>query len=148
MDLSSLKPAQGAKRNTRRLGRGPGSGHGKTAGRGHNGQNSRSGGGVGPRFEGGQMPLHRRLPKRGFHNIFRTEYSIVNVGDLARFEAGTEVDPTLLISTGLVRKLRDGVKILSVGELAVALKVKAHKFSKKAEEKIVSAGGSVEKLEK
>jgi large subunit ribosomal protein L15 len=146
MDLSNLKPPAGAKKSRKRVGRGHGSGTGKTSGRGHKGQKSRSGAKISPRFEGGQMPLQRRLPKRGFTNIFRTEYTLVKVGDLARFEAGTVVDLEKLKESGLIRNLKMPVKVLSDGELSVALTVKAHKFSKAAQEKITAAGGTVETL--
>jgi len=126
------------------VGRGIGSGHGKTSTRGHKGQLARSGGGVRPGFEGGQMPLQRRLPKRGFTNIFKKEYAIVNVRDLNIFEDGTEVTPEVLVKSGLVRKLGDGVKILGDGDLEKQLTVKAHKVSKTAEEKITARGGKVE----
>jgi large subunit ribosomal protein L15 len=121
-----------------------GSGHGKTSARGYNGQLSRAGSSMRPGFEGGQMPLHRRLPKRGFHNIFRKEYAAVNLEKLAVFEAGANVDPEILKSKGLVKNLRDGLKILGVGELPHALHVRAHKFSKSAVEKIQKAGGTIE----
>ncbi len=146
MKLHELKPNKGgAVKATKRLGRGTGSGQGTTAGRGHNGQNSRSGGGVRPGFEGGQMPIYRRLPKRGFTNIFAKEYSIVNLSDLNdRFEEGTEVTPVLLIESGLVKKLNDGIKVLGDGNLDKKLTVKATKFSKSAIEKIEANGGKVE----
>ena len=144
MDLSNLKPAAGstASDNFRR-GRGHGSGNGKTAGKGHKGQKARSGA---PRigFEGGQMPLYRRLPKRGFHNKWATEYTIVNVSALNRFESGTEVTPELLKEAGLVKQVVDGIKILGNGNLEKALTVKAQKFTKTAEEKINAAGGKAE----
>ena len=146
MDLSNLKPPAGALKKGKRLGRGPGSGRGKTAGKGHKGQKSRSGAKIPPTFEGGQMPLQRRLPKRGFTNIFRIEYVIIKVADLSRFEAGTVVDPEKMVENGLISNLRKPVKILSDGELSVALTVKAHKFSKAAQEKITAAGGTVERL--
>lgn len=146
MDLSNLKPPAGAVKKGKRLGRGPGSGRGKTSGRGHKGQKSRSGASINPAFEGGQMPLQRRLPKRGFTNIFKKEFALIKIADLARFEAGTVVDPKLLVEAGMVRQLKDGIKILSDGDLAVALTVKAHKFSKAAMKKITDAGGTVEEL--
>ena len=144
--LKELKPAEGSKtRPKKRLGRGTGSGKGTTSGRGNKGQNSRSGGGVRLGFEGGQMPLQRRLPKRGFTNIFRKEYAVVNVKDLdQRFEDGAVVGPEELVECGLVRKIRDGVKILGDGELKKGLTVKAHRFTKTAREKIEAAGGKVE----
>ena len=146
MDSSTLKPPKGATRNRKRVGRGPGSGLGKTAGRGSKGAKSRSGFKRKRGFEGGQMPLHRRLPKRGFFNLFRVDYDVVNVDDLAnRFEAGTVVTPDLLRAERLVQRGRL-VKVLARGEIAVALTVKAHKFSGKAAEKIAAAGGSTEAL--
>ena len=144
MKLHELTPAAGATKPAYRKGRGAGSGNGKTAGRGHKGQWARSGGGVRPGFEGGQMPLARRLPKRGFTNFTRKEYSIVNVELLNRFEDGAEITPELLKQAGLVRKELDGVKILGVGELEKKLTVKANKFSKSAVEAIEKAGGKVE----
>ena len=133
------------KKNRKRVGRGPGSGSGKTSGKGHKGQNARSGGGVRPGFEGGQLPLYRRLSKRGFNNYeFSINYATVNVGDLERFDEGTVVTKELLIETGLVRKELDGVKILGNGNLTKKLTVKANKFSATAEEKIVSVGGKIE----
>jgi large subunit ribosomal protein L15 len=146
MDLSNLKPPKGANRNRKRVGRGPGSGLGKTAGRGSKGAQSRSGYKQKRGFEGGQMPLHRRLPKRGFHNPFRVEYAVVNLDDLAaRFAAGTVVTPDVLRAERLVTT-KQPIKVLARGEIAVALTVKAHKFSGKAAEKIAAAGGSVETL--
>ncbi len=144
ISLNKLAPPKGANRKTKRVGRGIGSGHGKTATRGYKGQKSRSGTSIRPGFEGGQMPLHRRLPKRGFTNIFRREYSVVNLKSLASFEAGAQVDPEALKAAGIVRNLRDGLKVLGVGELSHALRVRAHKFSKSAAEKIQKAGGTVE----
>ena len=146
MDLSNLKPPKGATRNRKRVGRGPGSGQGKTAGRGSKGAQSRSGFHKKRGFEGGQMPLHRRLPKRGFFNPFRVEYAVVNLDDLAaRFAAGAVVTPETLRAARLVTTARP-VKVLARGEIAVALTVKAHKFSGKAAEKIAAAGGSAETL--
>jgi large subunit ribosomal protein L15 len=146
MDLSNLKPPKGANRKRKRVGRGPGSGLGKTAGRGAKGAKSRSGFKRKRGFEGGQMPLHRRMPKRGFFNPFRVEYAVVNLDDLgAKFAAGTVVTPELLRETRLV-STKQKIKVLSRGDLAVALTVKAHKFSAKAAEKIAAAGGSVETL--
>lgn len=140
-----MKAAPGARRERKRLGRGIGSGLGKTAGRGQKGQLARSGGKPGPYFEGGQMPLQRRLPKRGFNNArFAKVYSIVNVSDLARFEAGSVVTPEVLLESGLIRQIRDGVKILGDGELTTALTIQAHAFSKAAVEKIEAAGGKAE----
>jgi large subunit ribosomal protein L15 len=146
MNLHELKPAAGSRKKRKRIGRGPGSGSGKTAGRGEKGQKSRSGYSAKRGFEGGQMPLHRRLPKRGFTNIFRTEYRILNVAQLNRFEAGSELSPESLQASGMLRKGKQGVKILGNGEIQVALTVKAHKFTKTAVEKIVAAGGKVEIL--
>ena len=145
MDLSNLQPAAGAKHsNNFRRGRGHGSGNGKTAGKGHKGQKARSGGGVRLGFEGGQTPLARRLPKRGFTNFNRKEYAIVNVASLNGFEDGTEVTPELLIECGLVKKELDGIKILGEGELEKKLSVKANKFSKSAIATIEQAGGKAE----
>ena len=144
MKLHELSGAIGATKEVKRVGRCHGSGNGKTAGKGHKGQNARSGGGVRPGFEGGQMPLQRRIPKRGFNNIFATEYAIVNVSDLAVFEAGAVVDAQALIEKGLLKKVCDGVKVLGNGELNVALTVKAAAFSKSAKEKIEQAGGKTE----
>ncbi|MFV9511641.1 50S ribosomal protein L15 [Tepidibacillus sp. LV47] len=144
MKLHELKPAEGARHTRKRVGRGIGSGNGKTAGRGTKGQNARSGGGVRPGFEGGQNPLYRRLPKRGFRNPMRKEYVVVNLDALNRFEAGTTVTPELLKEKGLVKQIKDGVKILGNGELNVQLTVKAHKFSQSAIEKIAAAGGKTE----
>lgn len=141
--LGRLKPPQGAKRPKRRVGRGPGSGLGKTSGRGHKGQRSRAGGGVPRWFEGGQMPLQRRLPKRGFTNIFKKRYALVAVEALNRFDDGEEVTLERLKEERLVKKARDEVKILGDGELTRRLKVHAHRFSKTAEEKILAAGGEV-----
>lgn len=145
MKLHEIRPNKGGgSKNTKRLGRGTATGQGKTAGRGQKGQNSRSGGGTRPGFEGGQMPLYRRLPKRGFTNIFAKEFAIVNVSDLNRFEDGTEVTTELLIQEGIINKVKDGVKILGDGEINKKLIVKANKFSKSAAEKIEAAGGKVE----
>ena len=145
MKLHNLRPNEGGgSKETKRLGRGTGSGQGKTAGRGQNGQNSRSGGGVRPGFEGGQMPLYRRLPKRGFTNIFAKEIAIVNVDVLNRFDDNTVVTPELLLSEGVIKNVYDGIKILGDGEINKKLTVKAHKFSKSAAEKIEAAGGKVE----
>jgi large subunit ribosomal protein L15 len=143
MDLSNLKPPKGAKHAKKRVGRGQGSGNGKTAGRGHKGAQSRSGYKFKRGFEGGQMPLHRRVPKRGFHNPFRVEYEVVNLDTLAaRFDAGTVVTPELLHERGLVSGGKRLVKVLGRGEVGKALTVHAHKFSGKAAEKIAAAGGS------
>lgn len=144
MKLERMKAPSGANKRTKRVGRGTGSGHGKTSTRGHKGQKSRSGGGVRPGFEGGQMPLQRRIPKRGFTNIFKKDYAIVNIKSLNIFDEGTEVTPELLKETGLIKAVKDGVKILGDGELDKKLTVKAHKISKQAEEKITAKGGRVE----
>ncbi len=145
MKLHELTPAADSNRECKRIGRGHGSGNGKTAGKGHKGQNARSGGGVRIGFEGGQMPLARRIPKRGFNNHFATRYSTVNVSDLNRFVEGTVVDAELLMATGLINKIENGgVKILGNGELTVKLTVKAAKFSGAAAEKIEKAGGKAE----
>lgn len=144
MKLHELKPADGSTKNRKRLGRGVGSGWGKTAGRGTKGHNSRSGGGVRPGFEGGQMPIHRRLPKRGFTNIFRKEFAIINVSDLARFEAGAVVDEAALVQNGLVKGRRDGIKLLGNGAIDIALTVKLNAVSRSAKEKVEAAGGTVE----
>ncbi|MHB9146525.1 MAG: 50S ribosomal protein L15 [Symbiobacteriia bacterium] len=144
MNLHELKPATGSRHEKRRLGRGLGSGLGKTAGKGTKGQNSRSGGGVRLGFEGGQMPLQRRLPKRGFTNIFAKEIAAVNLGALERFEEGTEVTPELLYTTRLAKRSKDGVKILGGGELTKKLTVRAQAFTQSAREKIEAAGGKAE----
>lgn len=145
MKLHDLSPAKGSTKARKRIGRGPGSGTGKTAGRGHNGQRSRSGFSQRLGFEGGQMPLIRRVPKRGFTNIFRTEYTVVNVADLAALEGVDEVTPEYLLEHGMVRRGMP-VKILGNGEIKTAMKVVANKFSKSAREKIEAAGGSCEEL--
>lgn len=144
MNLSDLKPHKGSKKRPKRVGRGNGSGHGKTSCRGHKGQKSRSGGQIHPRFEGGQMPLHRRLPKRGFKNIFRKYFTIIHVGDLERFEKGVVVDIEALKKAGLVKGAFDGVKILSDGEIQYPLTLKVHRYSLAAKEKIEAAGGRIE----
>lgn len=144
MKLHELSPAPGSKHSRKRVGRGIGSGMGKTATRGHKGQWARSGGGVRPGFEGGQNPLYRRLPKRGFTNQFRKEYAIVNLDDLNRFAAGTEVTPELLVESGVVKNTMSGIKILGDGEITVSLTIKANKFSQSAVEKIQAAGGTTE----
>ena len=144
MRLNDLSPAAGSVKEAKRKGRGIGTGNGKTGGRGHKGQNARSGGGVRPGFEGGQMPLHLRLPKRGFTNIFGTRYAVVNVSDLNRFEDGAVVGVDEMIESGLVTKVFDGVKVLGNGELDKKLTVKATAFSKSAKEKIQAKGGNVE----
>ena len=144
MKLYELSPAAGSVKDVKRIDRGHGSGNGKTAGKGHKGQNARSGGGVRPGFEGGQMPMTRRIPKRGFNNIFATKYSVVNVSDLDQFVDGTVVDADLLKASGLIKKTNDGVKILGNGELTKNLTVKAAAFSASAKEKIEKAGGKAE----
>ena len=145
MNLHNLKPTPGSTHAKKRLGRGPGSGTGKTAGRGHNGQNARSGGGTRPGFEGGQTPLFKRLPKRGFTNArFKTVFSTVNVSELNRYEDGTVVTTDLLLKHRLIRKELDGLKILGNGELTVKLTVKANKFTQTATDKIQAVGGTVE----
>ncbi len=144
MKLHELKPAEGSRKVRNRVGRGIGSGNGKTAGRGHKGQNARSGGGVRPGFEGGQNPLFRRLPKRGFTNINRKEYAIVNLEALNRFEDGAEVTAALLLETGIVSNEKAGIKVLGHGTLSKKLTVKAHKFSASAKEAIENAGGTIE----
>ena len=144
MKIGELAPARGATHPKKRRGFGESSGHGKTSGRGHKGQNSRSGGGTPPGFEGGQMPLIRRIPKRGFRHVRSLETCIVNVGTLARFPAGTEVTPQFLAEKGMARSHDARVKILGDGEITHALKVKAHAFSESAREKITQAGGSAE----
>jgi large subunit ribosomal protein L15 len=146
--LHNLKPAKGSVRNRKRVGRGPGSGLGKTAGRGEKGQKSRSGFARKPGFEGGQMPLHRRIPKRGFTNApFRKEFACVNLGRLEVFEAGTIVTPELLVRQGILKQLRDGLKVLADGELTKALTVHAHRFSGKAQERIAALGGKAELIQ-
>jgi len=144
MELHNLSPKAGSRKDRKRVGRGPGSGNGKTAGKGHKGQLSRSGHTHRRNFEGGQMPLVRRMPKRGFTNIFRKEYVIVNVGQLDRFPAGSEVTPDVLLAEGVISQLRDGLKVLGDGSLSRKLTVRAHKFSKKAQELIQAVGGSCE----
>lgn len=144
MRLHELKSPAGARKTGKRLGRGIASGHGKTSGRGHKGQKARSGGGVRPGFEGGQMPLQRTVPKRGFTSIFKKEYNEINVARLNAFAEGTEVTPALLKKEGIIKNLKDGIKILGGGELEKALTVKAHGFTKTAVQKIESAGGKAE----
>ena len=145
MKLYELQPASGSVKDVKRIGRGHGSGSGKTAGKGHKGQKARSGGSIRPGFEGGQMPLQRRMPKRGFNNIFATEYATVNVSALEeRFEAGATVDAEALKACGLVKDAKDGIKILGNGELTKSLTVKAAKFTASAQEKIEKAGGKAE----
>ena len=144
MKLHDLKPTPGSKHRRRRVGRGESSGLGRTSGKGNKGQKARSGASIRPGFEGGQMPLYRRIPKRGFTNIWKKEWEIVNIDALNAFEDGTEVTPELLLETGIARKLADGIKILGDGILEKKLTVKAHKFSASAVEKIESAGGKAE----
>lgn len=144
MKLSDLRPAKGAKSASKRVGRGKGSGLGKTAGRGEKGLRARSGGGTPPGYEGGQMPMQRRIPKRGFHNVFRKEYAIVNVRDLNRFDAGTIVDGNALRAAGIVKNVKDGVKLLGNGEVSRAVTVKVDKASKEAARKVAQAGGTLE----
>ena len=146
MKLNELSPAQGSRKAPRRLGRGVGSGRGKTAGRGTKGYNSRSGGGVRPGYEGGQMPLHRRLPKRGFANIFRKNIAVINLRDLAKFDKGSVIDEAALVAAGLVKGKKDGIKLLGHGEIKHSLEVKINQISKSAREKIEAAGGKVEVL--
>ncbi|SPD72265.1 50S ribosomal subunit protein L15 [uncultured Desulfobacterium sp.] len=144
MKIHELSPARGARKKRKRVGRGQGSGHGGTACRGHKGQRSRSGGGTRVGFEGGQMPLHRRLPKRGFTNIFKKEYNAVNISDLAGFEANAILDIEAMKNAGLFSKLKDGIKLLGDGDISHPLFIKVHKVSRAAKEKIESAGGKVE----
>lgn len=144
MKLHELAPAPGAKRVGKRIGRGLGSGLGKTAGKGHKGQKARSGGGVRPGFEGGQMPIQRRMPKRGFKNIFRQEYAIVNLETLNKLPGDSVITPELLKQTGLVKDMKAGLKVLGSGELEKAVTVRAHKFSQSAIEKITAVGGKAE----
>ncbi len=144
MKMHDLGPAYGSTTTRRRIGRGTGSGLGKTSGKGHKGQKARTGGSIRRGFEGGQTPLYRRIPKRGFKNHFATEYAVINVSDLDRFEENTVVDSKLLLSEGLIRKELDGVKVLGNGEITKKLTVVAAKFSKSAEEKIQAAGGKIE----
>lgn len=144
MKLNELSPPKGSKTSRKRLGRGPGSGTGKTSGKGHKGHNARSGGGVRPGFEGGQMPIQRRLPKVGFANIFKKKIAIVNIRDLSKFESGSVVDEAALIRSGIIKGKRDGIKLLSQGDIAVPLTLKVNGASRTAKEKIEKAGGKVE----
>lgn len=144
MKLHELSPASGSRKERKRVGRGTGSGTGKTSGRGHKGQNARSGGGVRPGFEGGQNPLYRRLPKRGFTNPTRKEYAIINIEELNSFAADTEVTPELLSAQGIIKNAKSGIKILGNGDVTVKLTVKANKFSQSAVDKIEAAGGKTE----
>ncbi len=143
MNLHDLSPAVGSKKRKKRVGRGMGSGNGKTSGRGHKGQNARSGGGVRPGFEGGQMPMQRRVPKRGFNNIFKKHYAIINVGDLEKFSDGEEINILKLLEKGIVKKKHCGLKVLGDGELSKKLNITAVKFSKSAIQKVEAAGGKV-----
>jgi len=147
MELNNLKPKKGARHAKKRVGRGPGSGHGKTAGRGEKGQKSRSGFSRTLGFEGGQMPLHRRLPKRGFTNIFKKEYAVINLADLQRFDNGATVDQTALRQAGLVKGQNDGIKVLGNGKLSKKLTVSATKFSATAKSAIEAAGGTVQEIQ-
>jgi len=145
MKLHELRPSEGSTKSRKRVGRGPGSGLGTTSGRGNNGQNARSGGGTRPGFEGGQMPLFRRIPKRGFSNsVFKKTWSIVNIDDFNIFDAGAIITPELLLECGMLRKMEHGLKVLGDGELTKALTIKAHKFTQSAIEKIEAAGGKAE----
>jgi large subunit ribosomal protein L15 len=146
MQLNTIKPAAGATKDRKRIGRGPGSGHGKTATKGHKGQKARSGGSIKPGFEGGQMPMQRRLPKRGFLPLTRKEYAVINISQLEVFENGSVVDPAAITGCGLVSNIRDGIKVLAKGKLSKSLTVKAHKFSASAKEMILAAGGSIEEI--
>jgi large subunit ribosomal protein L15 len=146
MKLNELSPAKGSRKAPKRLGRGVGTGTGKTAGRGTKGYNSRSGGGVRPGYEGGQMPLQRRLPKRGFTNIFSKKIAVINIRDLAKFEKGSIVDEAALMQAGLIKGKNDGIKLLAQGEIKYSLSIKVNQISKSAREKIEAAGGKVEVL--
>lgn len=148
MKLHEIKPARGSTKRRKVVGRGRGSGHGTTAGRGGKGQTARTGSSIPAWFEGGQMPLIRRLPKRGFTNIFKKNYAIINIEILDRFESGQEVTPALLVSQGLIRSRNDGVKVLGTGTLSKTLTVHAHKFSQSAAAKIEAAGGKVQVIER
>ena len=147
MELNNLKPKKGSKHARKRVGRGPGSGHGKTAGRGEKGQKSRSGYSSKLGFEGGQMPLHRRLPKRGFTNIFKRTHAVVNVSELERFDNGATVDESALRKAGLVKGQKDAIKILGDGKLSKKLTVQAHKFSESARKQIEAAGGTCQEIQ-
>ena len=144
MRIHDLSPAEGSRKKRKRVGRGPGSGHGKTACRGHKGQKSRSGGGVRPGFEGGQMPIHRRLPKRGFTNLFKKEYLLVNLGDLKGFEESKIIDREVLESAGVIKKKAAGIKLLGGGDIHSPVVIRVDKVSRSAREKIETAGGKVE----
>ncbi len=144
MKLHELSPAEGSRKKRKRIGRGVASGSGKTAGRGTKGHNSRSGGGVRPGFEGGQMPLHRRLPKRGFTNIFKKKIAIINISDLSRFASGSVIDEVALAGLGLIKGKKDGIKLLGQGEINMPLTIRINCVSKSASEKIIAAGGAIE----
>jgi large subunit ribosomal protein L15 len=146
MQLNTISPAEGSTKKRKRIGRGPGSGHGKTATKGHKGQKARSGGSVKPGFEGGQMPMQRRLPKRGFTPLARKVYELVKVGQFEIFEAGSTVSVEELVKAGIIAGVKDGVKVLADGELTKSLTIAAHKFSAAAREKITAAGGTVQEL--
>lgn len=146
MELNNLRPSAGSTKNRKRIGRGTGSGHGKTATKGHKGQKARSGGSIKAGFEGGQMPLQRRLPKRGFTPLDRIEYSLVNISQLDLFDSGAVINPETLVSKGLIKSERFAVKILGNGDISKALNVSANKFSQSAKDKIVAAGGTVEEI--
>lgn len=146
MQLNTIKPAIGSTKNRKRIGRGVGSGHGKTATKGHKGQKARSGGSIKPGFEGGQMPMHRRLPKRGFTPLAKKVFALVNLCQLEIFEAGSVVDAAALLKSGLISDVCDGIKVLATGEITRALTIKAHKFSASAREKIMAAGGTLEEI--
>jgi large subunit ribosomal protein L15 len=147
MRLNDLSPAKGARKRRKRVGRGPGSGHGKTSCRGHKGQKSRSGASIRPGFEGGQMPLQRRLPKRGFTNLFKAEYDLINVGDLDRLDSGSSLDIDSLRNAGLIKGAKKRIKLLGGGEISRPFEIKVHKVSKSAREKIEAAGGKVELID-
>ena len=148
MKIEDLKPSEGSTKKRKRVGRGPGSGHGKTSTRGHKGQKSRSGAKKRPGFEGGQMPMQRRLPKRGFKNYpFKLEFAIVNLRDIAKIETSDEITPDVLVEKGLIKKVLDGVKVLGSGEVSRSVTVKAHAFSESAKKKIAAAGGKAEVIE-
>jgi large subunit ribosomal protein L15 len=144
MKLNDLSPMKGSIKKKKRVGRGPASGHGKTACRGHKGQKSRSGGRIRPGFEGGQMPMQRRLPKRGFRNIFKKEYELINIRDLKVFDPGTNLDTGVLKNAGIIKGTKDGVKLLGLGEISHPLEIRIDRASKKAREKVEAAGGKVE----
>ena len=148
MKIEDLRPSEGSTKKRKRVGRGPGSGHGKTSTRGHKGQKSRSGAKKNPGFEGGQMPMQRRLPKRGFKNYpFKLEFAIVNLRDIAKIETSDEITPDILVEKGLIKKVLDGVKVLGSGEVSRSVTVKAHAFSESAKKKIAAAGGKAEVIE-